>query len=75
MLLALTRAGVERKTAYEAVQRAAMRTWKGDDAFADNAKREPEITARISPREIDSLCSLEPHLRHIDAAFRAVGLD
>ena len=30
ILLALTRAGAERKTAYEAVQRAAMRTWKGD---------------------------------------------
>src|SRR5438034_1811159 len=29
ILLALTRAGAERKTAYEAVQRAAMKTWKG----------------------------------------------
>lgn len=75
VLLALTRAGMERKTAYEAVQRAAMRTWKGNGSFAENARREPEITAKISAAEIDSLCSLEPHLRHIDAAFRAVGLD
>src|ERR1700726_4516823 len=42
ILLALTRAGVERKTAYEAVQRAAMKTWKGSESFAKNAKREPE---------------------------------
>jgi adenylosuccinate lyase len=75
VLLALTRAGVERKTAYEAVQRAAMRTWKGSAAFAENAKAEPEITEKISPAEIDSLCSLDPHLRHVDASFRAVGLD
>jgi adenylosuccinate lyase len=75
VLLALTRAGVERKTAYEAVQRAAMRTWKGSGTFAENAKAEPEITAKISPAEIDSLCSLDPHLRHVDASFRAVGLD
>jgi adenylosuccinate lyase len=74
-LLALTRAGAERKNAYEAVQRAAMRTWKGDDSFAVNAKREPEITARLSEAEIDALCSLDVHLRHVDATFRAVGLE
>ncbi len=74
ILLALTRAGAERKTAYEAVQRAAMRTWQGDESFAENAKKEPEITALISPAEIDALCSLEVHLRHIDATFRTLGL-
>src|SRR6267378_4012123 len=42
ILLALTRAGVERKTAYEAVQRAAMKTWKGEGTFVENAKREPD---------------------------------
>jgi adenylosuccinate lyase len=75
ILLALTRAGAERKSAYEAVQRAAMLTWGGEGAFAENAKREPEITARLSQAEIDSLCSLDVHLRHVDATFRAVGLE
>jgi adenylosuccinate lyase len=74
ILLALTRAGAERKTAYEAVQRAAMRTWQGDESFVENAKKEPEITALISPAEIDALCSLEVHLRHVDATFRILGL-
>ncbi len=74
ILLALTRAGAERKTAYEAVQRAAMRTWQGDESFAENAKKEPEITALISPAEIDALCSLEVHLRHVDATFQMLGL-
>ena len=71
----LTRAGAERKSAYETVQRAAMKTWKGSDSFAQNAKREPEITARLSEAEIDALCSLDIHLRHVNATFRAVGLD
>src|SRR5690348_6488849 len=75
ILLALTRAGAQRKTAYEAVQRAAMKTWKGEGSFADNVKKEPEITARIPAKEIDRLCSLEPHLRHVDETFRALGLD
>src|SRR5256714_6409645 len=74
ILLALTRAGAERKSAYEAVQRAAMKTWKGADSFAQNAKREPEITGRLSETEIDRLCSLDVHFAHVDATFRAVGL-
>jgi len=75
ILLALTRAGAERKTAYEAVQRAAMQTWQGDKSFAENAKEEAEITALVPPAEIDALCSLDVHLRHIDATFRQLGLE
>jgi adenylosuccinate lyase len=75
VLLALTRKGAERKRAYEAVQRAAMKTWKGDESFAENAKHEPEITALLPESEIDKLCSLEIHFRHVDETFRALGLD
>ena len=75
ILLALTRAGAERKTAYEAVQRAAMKTWKGEGSFADNAKAESAISAKISADEIDRLCSLDRHFQHVDATFKALGLD
>jgi adenylosuccinate lyase len=75
ILLALTRAGVDRKTAYDAVQRAAMKTWKGEGTFVENVKREPEITAKLSAAEIDRLCSLDIHFKHVDATFKALGLD
>jgi adenylosuccinate lyase len=75
ILLALTRAGAERKSAYEAVQRAAMKTWKGEGTFAENAKCEPEITKKLSSKEIDRLCSLDIHFKHVDATFKALGLD
>jgi len=75
ILLALTRAGAERKAAYEAVQRAAMTTWKGEGTFAENAKSEPEIASRLSAAEIDRLCSLDIHFEHVDATFKALGLD
>ena len=75
ILLALTRAGAERKNAYEAVQRAAMTTWKGEESFADNAKKESEITSKLSAAEIDRLCSLDPHLAHVGETFKALGLD
>jgi adenylosuccinate lyase len=75
ILLALTRAGAQRKGAYEAVQRAAMKTWKGEGTFAENAKSEPEIAAHLSTEEIDRLCSLEIHFKHIESTFKALGLD
>ena len=75
ILLALTRTGVDRKSAYEAVQRAAMKTWKGQGTFVENVKREPEITAKLSSAEIDRLCSLDIHFKHVDATYKALGLD
>jgi adenylosuccinate lyase len=75
ILLALTRAGSDRKTAYEAVQRAAMKTWNGEGTLAENLKREPEITAKLSEAEIDRLCSLDVHFQHVDATFKALGLE
>ena len=75
ILLALTRAGADRKTAYEAVQRAAMKTWRGEGTFAENVKAEPEIAAKLSATEIDRLCSLDAHFQHVDATFRALGLE
>jgi adenylosuccinate lyase len=74
ILLALTRAGLARKTAYEAVQRAAMKTWRGKKSLAENVKAERQIMAKLSAKEIDKLCSLETHFRHVDEKFKALGL-
>ncbi len=74
ILLELTRRGLERKTAYEAVQRAAMATWQSQNDFLTEVRKVPEITSVIPPAELDKLCSLEQHFRYIDQAFRDVGL-
>jgi adenylosuccinate lyase len=75
ILLALTRAGVDRKTAYESVQRAAMKTRTGEGTFAENVKAEPGIVAKLSPADIDRLCSLDIHFQHVDETFKALGLE
>ncbi|HKS04155.1 MAG TPA: adenylosuccinate lyase, partial [Chthoniobacterales bacterium] len=75
ILLALTRTGLARKTAYEAVQRAAMKTWRGKKSLAENVKAERQIMAKLSAKEIDKLCSLETHFRHVDEKFKTLGLD
>ena len=74
ILLELTRRGLERKTAYEAVQRAAMKTWRGSEPLATNLEAEPAVAEALSKEEIARLCSLEPHLRHVDDTFRRLGL-
>lgn len=74
VLLELTRRGMERKAAYEAVQRAAMRTWQGKEPLEENLNVEPEISAHLSRDEVSRLCSLDVHFRHVDDTFRDLGL-
>jgi len=74
ILLRLTEKGMERKEAYEAVQRAAMKTWAGDKTFQEYLREEPEIAARLGAVEIDQLCSLDIHFRHVDDTFAKLGL-
>ena len=75
ILLKLTERGCERKTAYEAVQRAAMSTWKGARSLKENLLDEPEIMAKLTSAEIEEFCSLEIHFAHIDETFRKLGLE
>jgi len=75
LLLALAERGLARQTAYEAVQRASMRTWQGDADFMTEAKREPEITRVLTPDEIDQICSLDRHFRYIDEKFEELGIE
>jgi len=74
ILLKLTERGLERKAAYEAVQRAAMKTWQGAQTLQENLAAEPEVAALLSREEIDKLCSLDIHYAHVDETFRKLGI-
>ena len=74
ILLELTRRGLERKPAYEAVQRAAMATWQGTTDFLTEVKKVSEITSVIPPPELEKLCSLEQHFRYVDQTFEDLGI-
>lgn len=73
-LLMLTEKGLERKDAYEAVQRAAMKTWKEGGNFADNLAEEPTVAKHLSKKDIVKACAPDRHFRHIEDKFRAVGI-
>lgn len=73
-LLQLTTKGLERKTAYEAVQRAAMRTWQEKIPLSRTLAEEPEVATYLSPAEIEHACALDRHFEHVDAKFKSVGI-
>jgi adenylosuccinate lyase len=80
VLLALIRKGLTREAAYDLVQRTAMNTWKakhegraGAD-FKTQLSSDPEIARHLPASELDRLCSLDFHLRQVDARFRQLGL-
>jgi adenylosuccinate lyase len=75
VLLMLTEKGLDRQEAYEAVQRAAMKTWKAADGnFTDNLAAEPIVARYLTKEDIAQACSPERHFRHIADKFEAVGI-
>jgi adenylosuccinate lyase len=74
-LLMLTEKGLERKDAYEAVQRAAMKTWKEAGKFADHLAAEPTVARHLDKDDIVKACAPDRHFRFVEEKFRAVGID
>jgi adenylosuccinate lyase len=75
LLLELTRRGLPRQTAYEAVQEAAMACWQSQSAdFVTFAQAQPSLASHLTPEEIRAACSLEKHLAHIPEKFKALGI-
>ncbi|MCR4296514.1 MAG: adenylosuccinate lyase [Elusimicrobia bacterium] len=61
VLLRLIDAGLGRLEAYDLVQRNAMKTWKDNRPLRDHLNADPEVTKRLSPKELDACFSLEPY--------------
>jgi adenylosuccinate lyase len=74
VLLALTQAGVSREDAYRLVQRNAMQVWDSDGALSllELLKADAEVTAALSPAEIEDKFDLAYHLKHVDTIFDRV---
>jgi adenylosuccinate lyase len=81
VMLALTEAGLDRQQAYKIVQGHAMGVWEQDalgesgPTFLERLHNDPEVTSRIPDEELRELFSLERHLKHVDEAYRRVGLE
>ena len=72
LLLALTNKGVSRETAYDWVQRNAMRVWDEDKDFLALVKDDQDIKAQLTVNEIERIFSLDHYLRNVDTIFERV---
>lgn len=72
LLLALTQKGVSRETAYEWVQRNAMKVWDGHENFQELLQKDPDVKAHLSAEEIDGVFKLDTYLRNVGTIFDRV---
>ena len=74
VLLALTQAGVSREDAYALVQRNAMKVWESGGALSllDLLKADPDVTAALTPAELEEKFDLAYHFREVDTIFARV---
>ena len=70
VLLGHTQQGLSREASYAAVQRNAMKVWRGEGNFLDFLIADPEIT--LSPAELGELFDLGYHFKNVDRIFARV---
>ncbi len=75
VLHALIDTGMQRTDAYRLVQKAAHDSMDTGARFRDLLLAEPEIRSRLTNEALDDLFGYEYHLKHVDTAFRRIGLD
>jgi adenylosuccinate lyase len=72
VLLALTRKGLSREDAYHVVQRNSFKAWDEGREFQELLLADPEITDKLTGREVEDCFSLDPYLDKIDYIFNKV---
>jgi adenylosuccinate lyase len=72
VLLALTQKGMAREAAYAAVQRNAMKVWRGEGHFIDFLKADPEVRPHFTDEELVALFDPAWHFAHVDTIFARV---
>lgn len=75
VMLALTKKGISRETAYRQVQKISLKAWNEDVDFRGLVLKDPEITNALSKEEINSCFTLDPYLEKIDFIFNRVFSD
>ncbi len=77
ILLALVDKGMDRQAAYKLVQRNAQKVWRDEDegqGLLAMLKADPDVTAKITPEELDAIADPTAYLAWIDTAFERLKL-
>ena len=74
VLLTLIEKGMLRETAYDCVQRNAMRAWEEKRPFRELIEQEPVVREHLTDAELDACFDLSYHYKHVDEVFERLGL-
>jgi adenylosuccinate lyase len=72
LLVELIRAGLERRAAYELVQRHALAAWEGKHDFRTAVEGDPVIAGRLDRATLERCFGQKP--RFIDVTYRRLGI-
>ena len=72
ILLALTQAGISREDAYVISQRNAMKVWNEGGTLLERMQADPDVTAKIKPKDLEALFDMSYHTKHVDTIFKRV---
>ena len=74
VLSALIESGMDRTSAYEIVQAAAMQTWDEDGDFRELIKASGEVSRNLSESRLDELFDYSFFMTHVGHTFKRLGL-
>ena len=72
VLLALTQKGMSREDSYSAVQRNAMKVWRGEGNFLDFLAADPDVSKFFTREQLEPFFGLDYHTKHVDTIFARV---
>ena len=75
VMLALVEAGIDRKVAYDTVQRCAMKSWDEDLDFRELVKTDSVVAQSLSSEQVSALFDYGFYLRHVGHNFRRLGFE
>jgi len=71
---ALIGKGLSREQAYDTVQPLAMEAWSRGKDYKTLLEASADVTALLSPRELDDCFTLDYYFRNVDGIFARVGI-
>ena len=72
ILMRLAALGLKRETAYEMVQRNALKVWDTDRDFKTLLLEDGEIREHLTEEELEEIFNIDYHLKHVEDIFERV---
>jgi adenylosuccinate lyase len=72
ILIRLAALGLKRETAYEMVQRNALKVWDTDRDFKTLLLEDDEIREHLTEDELEEIFNIDYHLKHVEDIFERV---